>query len=68
MRSGNTFFRKLLESITGVATGSNLPNFLTLNFQLMAQGLKGEGIIDNRVQIMKTHFPYIYTRTVPLSG
>ena len=46
MRSGNTFFRKLLENITGIDTGSNLTNGFTLNFMLMAQGLKGEGYID----------------------
>jgi hypothetical protein len=68
MRSGNTFFRKLLESSSGVASGSNLPSFLSLDFILMAQGLKGEGIIDSRVWLIKTHFPYIYPSTFPVKG
>ena len=69
MRSGNTFFRKTLESILGISTGSNLSNNFTLNFALMAQGLKGEGVISNKqVQLVKTHFPYIYPITYPQNG
>lgn len=68
MRSGNTFFRRTIETLTGVCTGSNLPNSISLNFALMAQGLKGEQIIDNRVWLIKTHFPYNYPFTVPVTG
>jgi hypothetical protein len=68
MRSGNTFFRKTLETLTGVCTGSNFPNNFTLNLALLAQGLKGEQIIDNRVWLVKTHFPYVYPYTPTVSG
>lgn len=34
----------------------------------MAQGLKGESIIDSRVWVVKTHYPYMYPFTSPLNG
>jgi hypothetical protein len=68
MRSGNTFFRKTLESITGINTGSNLSNLASLNFYLMAQGFRAEAIIDDRSWVIKTHYPYIYPFCVPVKG
>ena len=57
-RSGNTFLRKYFETITGVATGSDMVMKFSLNVALQYAGFKGEGIVDNRVWINKTHFPY----------
>ena len=57
MRSGNTFLRNYLEGATGVVTGSTQPNDNTLNFQLLAAGLKGEGHLGNDTWFVKTHFP-----------
>jgi hypothetical protein len=68
MRSGNTFLRKYLESMTGIVTGSNCPNVFTVNFALAIAGLKGESYTDNKVQFIKSHFPYIYPMTTPVSG
>ena len=68
MRSGNSFFRKLIEQVVGVATGSNLMNNALLNFMLCAGGLKGEQFADDRVWLIKTHFPYMYPKTFPFSG
>lgn len=36
MRSGNSFFRRTIESVLGICTGSNLSNEISLNFALMA--------------------------------
>lgn len=68
MRSGNTFFRKTLECITGVSTGSNIPSNNTVNFVLMAQGFRAESIIDDKTWLIKTHFPYMYPLTYPIKG
>ncbi|CDW90322.1 fbox domain containing protein [Stylonychia lemnae] len=57
-RSGNTFLRKYFETITGIATGSDMVMKFSLNVALQYAGFKGEGIVDNRVWINKTHFPY----------
>jgi len=57
-RSGNTFLRKYLENITGLATGSDMVMKFTLNMQLQFSGFKGEGIVDERTWINKTHFPF----------
>jgi len=43
MRSGSTFFRKYLENITGVATGTPYSNQIAVNFALAVMGFKGEG-------------------------
>lgn len=63
MRSGNTFCRKLTESITGVATGSNFMNTSSLQMSFVIQGFKGETITDDKTWIVKTHFPYTYPIT-----
>lgn len=57
-RSGNTFLRKYLENITGIATGSDQLMKFTLNVSLQYQGFKGEGIVKDRCWINKTHFPF----------
>ena len=49
--------RKLLETVTGVHTGSDMPIDLTIHAQTM--GLIGEETVcdDNLVWITKTHYP-----------
>lgn len=54
-RTGNSFLRKIIEQITGVFTGSDMPIAMTLPFQ--QQGLLGEETYDNSVWITKTHYP-----------
>lgn len=56
-RSGNTFLRKYLELLTGVATGSD--NTLAVNVFLQMQGMKGEDTVDDTVWIVKSHSPWI---------
>jgi hypothetical protein len=56
-RSGNSFLRRLLEDATGIATGSdNQPNRV-LAEHLLRFGYQGEGIADNSVWVVKSHFP-----------
>jgi len=57
-RSGNTFLRKYLENITGIATGSDQLMKFCLTVQLQFQGFKGEGIVKDRCWINKSHFPF----------
>lgn len=57
-RSGNTFLRKYLENITGIATGSDQLMKFSLNVELQYSGFKGEGIVKERCWINKTHFPF----------
>ena len=59
LRSGNTFMRAKLEAITGITTGSTVPNAWSVNFQLLASGLRGEGHIGDDVWFVKTHFPLV---------
>lgn len=54
-RTGNSFLRKIIEDVTGVFTGSDMPVLRTLNFQ--QQGMLGEQVTDNSVWITKTHYP-----------
>ncbi len=56
-RSGNTFLRRLLEEATGVITGSDMAPLRFLAQNLTAYGLQGEGVVDDRVHIIKTHWP-----------
>lgn len=56
-RSGNSLFRSLIELITGVITGSDTPPHFTLSQQLAEHGLRGEGITDDRVWMVKSHWP-----------
>ena len=41
-RSGNSLTRKLIEVVSGIATGANIMNFMHMNFSLGTQGFKGE--------------------------
>ena len=59
-RSGNTFLRKYLELITGVATGSDMPVENPMPLQMA--GLLGEGVVDDSCWIVKTHYPMSLTQ------
>ena len=56
-RSGNTLTRSYLEQLTRIYTGSDCQIHRTLNKQLQSAGLCGESEIDNKVWIVKTHYP-----------
>jgi len=56
-RSGNSLLRSLIERMSGVVTGSDTAPSRTLSMALQAFGVRGEGVIDERVQVVKTHFP-----------
>jgi hypothetical protein len=50
--------RKYFENVTGIATGSDMIVKHHANFALQICGLKGEGIIDDRCWIKKSHYPF----------
>lgn len=54
-RSGNSYLRRFLETITGVSTGSNVPLYVTTMLQMV--GMLGEEVVDERAWIVKTHQP-----------
>lgn len=56
-RSGNSMFRRYLEQLTGVSTGSTVHLHTATSLQI--QGLRGEGIIDDRAWIIKAHHPML---------
>lgn len=56
-RSGNTLIRTFIEKLTGVFTGSDCDRRRNLNRQLYEMGMKGEGVIDKTVMVVKTHYP-----------
>lgn len=56
-RSGNSFLRSLLEKSTGYVTGSDSRPNRTLTSRLLRCGFIGEGIIDDSVEIVKSHYP-----------
>jgi hypothetical protein len=62
-RSGNTLLRGYLERIMGLVTGSDCDITKKLNLELMDMGLAGEGLVDKRVWIIKTHYPERYGKT-----
>ena len=62
-RCGNTLLRSYLEKITGLVTGSDTDISHDLNFALMTAGLQGEGLVDKRVWIIKSHYPERYGGT-----
>lgn len=67
LRSGSTFFRKYLESITGVATGTPYSNQVVVNFALAALGFKGEGHFrDDKTWFVKSHFPIQFRTPNPV--
>lgn len=55
-RSGNSFLRKYLESLTGIITGSDCP--MTFSTGLLIAGLAGEQVIDDSVWVIKSHNPW----------
>ena len=63
-RSGNTLLRSYLEKITGLVTGSDTDISHGLNRALLTAGLQGEGLVDKRVWIIKTHYPERYGGTM----
>ena len=71
-RSGNSLVRRLLECWSGLVTGSDTRPYRSLSLSLVQCGYRGEGIADNSVWIVKSHFPErlgyvrIETRTVLL--
>ena len=56
-RSGNTLLRAYLERIMGLVTGSDVDIKRQLNSTLLELGMIGEGLVDERVWIVKTHYP-----------
>ena len=56
-RSGNSFLRRVIEAATGFVTGSDSRPNRPLTSALLRCGFKGEGICDNSVFVIKTHFP-----------
>lgn len=62
-RSGNTLLRAYLEKITGLVSGSDCDITKKLNQALMHMGLAGEGLVDKRVWVVKTHYPERYGKT-----
>ena len=59
-RSGNTLLRAYLEKIMGLTSGSDCDITKKLNKDLMLMGLAGEGLVDKRVWVVKTHYPERY--------
>lgn len=62
-RSGNTLLRAYLEKVMGLVTGSDCDITKKLNLELMNMGLAGEGLVDKRVWVVKTHYPERYGKT-----
>ena len=52
-----------LEKIMGLTSGSDCDITKKLNKDLMLMGLAGEGLVDKRVMIVKTHYPERYGKT-----
>lgn len=62
-RSGNTLLRAYLEKMMGLVTGSDCDIEKKLNKELLTMGLQGEGLVDKRVLVVKTHYPERYGKT-----
>jgi len=56
-RSGNTFFRKYLEQIGGIFTGSDGDLNFTLHYCLQFCGFSGECKVNDECWFTKTHYP-----------
>jgi hypothetical protein len=56
-RSGNSYLRRLLESHTGIVTGSDSRTNRPLCSSLLRCGFRGEGIVDSSVWVVKSHYP-----------
>jgi hypothetical protein len=52
-----------MERVMGLVTGSDCDIEKKLNKELMHMGLNGEGLVDKRVWIVKTHYPERYGKT-----
>eukprot|EP00624_Nannochloropsis_granulata_P006779 evm.model.NODE_5140_length_16824_cov_22.923264.5 len=57
---GNSMLRGLLEGVTGVVTGSDTRPDRVLSRSLLKKGLRGEGVVDERAWVVKTHWPERY--------
>jgi hypothetical protein len=62
-RSGKTLLRAYLEKIMGLTSGSDCDITKKLNKDLILMGLAGEGLVDKRVWVVKTHYPERYGKT-----
>ena len=58
-RSGNTFFRNFFEKITNVVDGQYFKNEVLASISLQLTGLKGGGIVDDRVWLVANHSPEV---------
>jgi len=56
-RCGTNAFRRSMEQISGLVAGGYLPQFLPNNFSMVVNGLRGEGISDHRIFLLKYPFP-----------
>jgi len=56
-RSGNSFLRRALEKWSGTITGSDSRPNRTLSSSLLRCGFRGEGVTDDSVWLVKTHYP-----------
>lgn len=65
-RSGNSFLRRLMETCSGIATGSSISLHTATGLQV--QGLMGEGIQDNRVWGVKGHHPAQQPNVTPFTS
>lgn len=59
-RSGNSFLRSLLEGETGIITGSDSRPNRNLSASLLRFGFQGEGVVDDSVWVVKSHYPERY--------
>jgi len=60
-RSGNTMLRTIFENITETFTGDDMIiEFPTETNSLGKMGLGEEGIVDDKVYFVKTHYPFSY--------
>jgi len=60
--------RRFFEKTSGIITGSDMQGILSPQFQVMGSGFNGEGIVNNRIWISKTHFPYTIPVSIPQVG
>ncbi len=56
-RSGNSYVRKMLEMRSGIVTGSDSRPNRALSASLLKYGYRGEGITDQSVWVVKSHYP-----------
>ena len=56
-RSGNSFLRKIIEQVTGVHTGGDIP--VAEGLPLQQQGMIGTIFGNNQIWVTKTHYPWV---------